>query len=123
MFTLQPPRHIPTLPLRTFVRSRSARHKAKQRAGIAQPPYGADRLKAALARRLDRMTRQMELIERHVTISNEALAEVERRCRVQKSRAATGSRGTVPAVQPDAGDFFNSIGHERTKSDVRVTSG
>ncbi len=37
-------------------------------------PDGADRLEAALARRLDRMTRQMERIERHVTISNEALA-------------------------------------------------
>ena len=37
-------------------------------------PDGADRLEAALARRLDRMTRRMELIERHVTISNEALA-------------------------------------------------
>ena len=37
-------------------------------------PDGADRLEAALARRLDRMTRQMELIARHVTISNEALA-------------------------------------------------
>ena len=37
-------------------------------------PDGADRLEAALARRLDRMTRQMEIIERHVTISNEALA-------------------------------------------------
>ncbi len=37
-------------------------------------PDGADRLEAALARRLDRMTRQMEIIERHMTISNEALA-------------------------------------------------
>ncbi len=37
-------------------------------------PDGADRLEAALARRLDRMSRQMELIERHITISNEALA-------------------------------------------------
>ncbi len=37
-------------------------------------PDGADRLEAALARRLDRMTRQMERIERHVGISNEALA-------------------------------------------------
>ena len=37
-------------------------------------PDGADRLEAALARRLDRITRQMELIERHVTVSNEALA-------------------------------------------------
>lgn len=37
-------------------------------------PDAADRLEAALARRLDRMTRDMERIERHVTISNEALA-------------------------------------------------
>jgi hypothetical protein len=37
-------------------------------------PDGADRLEAALARRLDRMTRQIERLERHVIISNEALA-------------------------------------------------
>jgi predicted transcriptional regulator len=37
-------------------------------------PDGADRLEAALARRLDRMNRRMERLERHVTISNEALA-------------------------------------------------
>jgi hypothetical protein len=37
-------------------------------------PDGADRLEAALARRLDRITRQFERLERHVTISNEALA-------------------------------------------------
>jgi predicted transcriptional regulator len=37
-------------------------------------PDASDRLEAALARRLDRMTRQIERLERHVTISNEALA-------------------------------------------------
>lgn len=37
-------------------------------------PDGAERLEAALARRLDRMTRQIERLERHITISNEALA-------------------------------------------------
>jgi len=37
-------------------------------------PDGADRLEAALARRLDRMNRQIERLERHVTISNEAIA-------------------------------------------------
>jgi len=35
---------------------------------------GADRLEAALARRLDRMSRHLERLERHVAISNEALA-------------------------------------------------
>jgi predicted transcriptional regulator len=37
-------------------------------------PDGAGRLEAALARRLDRMTRGIERLDRHVTISNEALA-------------------------------------------------
>jgi predicted transcriptional regulator len=37
-------------------------------------PDGADRLEAALARRLDRITRHLERIERHIGISNEALA-------------------------------------------------
>jgi predicted transcriptional regulator len=37
-------------------------------------PDSADRLEAALARRLDRITRQIERVERHVTVSNEALA-------------------------------------------------
>ena len=37
-------------------------------------PDGPERLEGALARRLDRLTRQVERLERHVTISNEALA-------------------------------------------------
>lgn len=37
-------------------------------------PDGADRLEAALARRLDRMSRQIERLERNVGISNETLA-------------------------------------------------
>ena len=37
-------------------------------------PDGADRLEAALARRLDRMTRQIDRLERHIMISNETLA-------------------------------------------------
>jgi predicted transcriptional regulator len=35
---------------------------------------GSERLEAALGRRLDRLSRQMDRMERHVTISNEALA-------------------------------------------------
>jgi predicted transcriptional regulator len=37
-------------------------------------PDAADRLEAALARRLDRLSRQCERIERHGDITNEALA-------------------------------------------------
>ncbi len=37
-------------------------------------PDGSERLEGALGRRLDRLNRQVERMERHVTISNEALA-------------------------------------------------
>src|SRR5260370_16420196 len=37
-------------------------------------PDGSERIEAALSRRLDRLTRHAERIERHVAISNEALA-------------------------------------------------
>jgi predicted transcriptional regulator len=37
-------------------------------------PDNTERMEAALGRRLDRLTRQVERLERHVTISNEALA-------------------------------------------------
>ncbi len=37
-------------------------------------PDNSERMEAAIGRRLDRLTRQVERLERHVTISNEALA-------------------------------------------------
>jgi predicted transcriptional regulator len=37
-------------------------------------PDSSERMEGALGRRLDRLTRQVERLERHVTISNEALA-------------------------------------------------
>jgi predicted transcriptional regulator len=37
-------------------------------------PDNSERMEAALGRRLDRLTRQVERLERHLTISNEALA-------------------------------------------------
>jgi hypothetical protein len=37
-------------------------------------PDSSERMEAALGRRLDRLTRQVERLERHSTISNEALA-------------------------------------------------
>src|SRR5215510_12047554 len=37
-------------------------------------PDNSERMEAALSRRLDRLTRQIERLERHITISNEALA-------------------------------------------------
>jgi len=73
-----------TFRLSTDLASQLADYSARRRVPQAQvveaalashlSPDGADRLEAALARRLDRMTRQIERTERHVTISNEALA-------------------------------------------------
>jgi predicted transcriptional regulator len=37
-------------------------------------PDGADRLEAALSRRLDRLSRQSDQMQRHLTIANETLA-------------------------------------------------
>ena len=37
-------------------------------------PDNSERMEAALGKRLDRLTRQIERLERHVTISNEAIA-------------------------------------------------
>ncbi|PYD48260.1 ribbon-helix-helix domain-containing protein [Novacetimonas pomaceti] len=37
-------------------------------------PDGPDRLESPLSRRLDRMTREIERLDRHVTITNETLA-------------------------------------------------
>jgi predicted transcriptional regulator len=37
-------------------------------------PDGSERMEAALGRRIDRLSRQMERMERHITITNEALA-------------------------------------------------
>ena len=37
-------------------------------------PDNSERMEAALGRRLDRLTRQVERLERHVTIANEGLA-------------------------------------------------
>src|SRR5829696_4141901 len=37
-------------------------------------PDNSERMEAALGRRLDRVTRHVERLERHITISNEALA-------------------------------------------------
>ena len=49
-------------------------------------PDNSERLEAALGRRLDRLTRQVERLERHISISNEALGTV---CPLLADRDAT----------------------------------
>ena len=73
-----------TFRLQTEIAARLADYAARTRVPQAQvveaalashlSADAADRLEAALARRLDRMTRAIERLERHETIGNEALA-------------------------------------------------
>jgi len=73
-----------TFRLSTDLAAQLADYSARRRVPQAQvveaalashlSPDGADRLEAALARRLDRMTRGIERLERHSTIGNEAIA-------------------------------------------------
>ncbi len=73
-----------TFRLSTDLAAQLADYSARRRVPQAQvveaaiashlSPDGADRLEAALARRLDRMMRGIERLERHTTISNEAIA-------------------------------------------------
>jgi predicted transcriptional regulator len=65
-------------------------------------PDSSERMEAALGRRLDRLTRQMERMERHVTVTNEALALF-----VRFWLTAT------PALPDTAQAAAQSKGHER----------
>lgn len=73
-----------TFRLSTELAARLADYSVRRRVPQAQiveaaisshlSPDGADRLEAALARRLDRMTRQLDRLDRHSAIGNEAVA-------------------------------------------------
>jgi hypothetical protein len=62
--------------LADHARSRRVTQVAIVEAALASflSPDGADRLEAALSRRLDRLTRQADRLEWHVALSNETLA-------------------------------------------------
>lgn len=62
--------------LADHARSRRVAQVAIVEAALASflSPDGAERLEAALSRRLDRLTRQAERLEWHVDLSNETLA-------------------------------------------------
>ena len=65
-----------TRQLADHARSRRASQTAIIEAALQSflSPDGADRLEAAVSRRLDRLTRQLERLEWHVELSNETLA-------------------------------------------------
>jgi predicted transcriptional regulator len=74
-------------------------------------PDGADRLEAALARRLDRMSRQIERVERHVKVSNEALALFVRFWLIRTPPLPDGMRPSAEAQGRERYEhFIESLG-------------
>src|SRR5258708_33906665 len=65
-------------------------------------PDGADRLEAALGRRLDRLTRQLERLQPHVTISNEALALFVAFCLKVTTPLPTPPKAAAQRKSPEA---------------------
>ena len=63
-------------------------------------PDNSERMEAALGRRLDRLTRQVERLERHVTISNEALALFVRFWLTDHAAAARRGTASSPGQGP-----------------------
>ncbi|MFD2431727.1 CopG family transcriptional regulator [Sphingobium scionense] len=71
-------------------------------------PDGPERLEAALARRLDRLSRQLERAEQNITISNEAIALFVRFWLT-----------TTPPL-PDTGQAAKASGNERYKAFIEA---
>jgi predicted transcriptional regulator len=67
---------------------------------------GPDRLEAALARRLDRLSRASERLERHVTIGNEALALFVRFWLTNTSALSEALNGAAQAKGRERYDGF-----------------
>ena len=59
-------------------------------------PDNSERMEAALGRRLDQLTRHVERLERHITISNEALALFGNGMKVLSRPSGAGWPGARP---------------------------
>jgi len=89
------------------------------RVGVAIFPDGADRLEAALGRRLDRLNRQMERLERHAAITNEMLALF---IRFWLTHTPPLSDTALPAAQAKGSDrfegFVEALGRRLTRGNT-----
>lgn len=79
-------------------------------------PDNSERMEAALGKRLDRLTRQVERLERHVTISTEAMALFVRFWLTQTSPV---SDAALPAAQAKGREryerFVEALGRRLAK--------
>ena len=80
-------------------------------------PDNSERMEAALGKRLDRLTRQVERLERHVTISNEALALFVRFWLTATSPVPDAA---LPAAQPKAENATSGLSRPWEKGSPRA---
>lgn len=77
---------------------------------------GADRLEAALAKRLDRMSRQIERLERHITIANETMALFVRFWLITTPPLPDGAKNAAQAKGRERYDgFVEALGRRIAK--------
>jgi predicted transcriptional regulator len=77
---------------------------------------GADRLEAALAKRLDRMSRQIERLERHISIANETMALFVRFWLITTPPLPDGAKNAAQAKGRERYDgFVEALGRRIAK--------
>lgn len=82
-------------------------------------PDGPERLEAALARRLDRLSRASERLERHVTIGNEALALFVRFWLTSTSPLPNAGQAAAQAKGKERYDgFLETLGRRLAKGQM-----
>jgi predicted transcriptional regulator len=79
-------------------------------------PDGPDRLEAALSRRLDRLTRQAERMERNIAIGNEAVALYVRLWLTNTAQLPEGQQAAANAKGRERYDrFIEALGRRLAK--------
>ncbi|WP_426265078.1 CopG family transcriptional regulator [Sphingomonas sp. PWP1-2] len=94
--------------LADHARSRRVTQVAIVEAALASflSPDGADRLEAAVSRRLDRLTRQADRLEWHVELSNETLALFIRFWLTSNAPLPDTARGAAQAMGKERWERF-----------------
>jgi hypothetical protein len=84
-------------------------------------PDGADRLEAALSRRLDRMTRQADRLEWNVDLTNETLTQFIRFWLINNPPPPGGTTDAMRALGKERWDGFLRSLAERVESGLRLS--
>ncbi|TPG52583.1 ribbon-helix-helix protein, CopG family [Sphingomonas glacialis] len=105
-----------------FARAKKVSRTAVVEAALASylSPDGADRLEAAVSRRLDRVTRQVERLALHVDLSNEALSLFVRSWLSNTAPLPESAVKAAQAMGAERWERFVSTLYDRMESGVRL---